>query len=219
MNSALQFGMHKGIHSRGYLPHWDFAGSVQAITFRLGDSLPADVIHEWRKELNADLKSADSKVSLAAQMEIHKRIARFEDAGKGQCVLARADCAEIVQAAILQGHGAEYKLIDWVIMPNHVHVLVRLLNDTPLGDIVKRWKASSAVAINRLLGKNGSLWMCDYHDRLIRDMDHLENARAYIRKNPVKAGLCDKPEDWFYSSAGQNWSAEFIPQAEERAAE
>jgi hypothetical protein len=136
MNSALQFGMHKGIHSRGYLPHWDFAGSLQAITFRVGDSLPADVIHEWRKELNADLKSADTKVSLAAQMELHKRIVRFEDAGKGDCTLARGDCAEIVQAVILQGHGTGYKLIDWVIMPNHVHGLVRLLNDTPLGDIV-----------------------------------------------------------------------------------
>ena len=39
--------MHKGIHSRGYLPHWGFADSTQAITFRLGNSLSAKVIQEW----------------------------------------------------------------------------------------------------------------------------------------------------------------------------
>lgn len=203
--------MHKGIHNRGYLPHWDFADSTQAITFRLGDSFPGKVIQEWKRELEGELKSGDSKVSRAAQIEMHKRITRFEDSGDGECILAGNDYAEMVQEALVKGHGESYKLIEWVIMPNHVHVLVRLLDDTSLGVIVKRWKASSAVAINRLRGRSGSVWMEDYHDRLIRDLNHFENARSYIRKNPVKAGLCEKPEEWTYSSAGQNWSAEFIP--------
>jgi hypothetical protein len=45
--------MNRGVHSRGYLPHWDFADSVQAITFRLADSVPAQVIRLWKQDLES----------------------------------------------------------------------------------------------------------------------------------------------------------------------
>ena len=206
---------HKGIHHRGYLPHWDFADSVQAITFRLADSLPNELVREWKRELHEAIKNSNPEISRKAQAEFQKRISRHEDAGHGSCLLANADHAQVVQDALLKGHGSHYKLIDWCIMPNHVHVLIRLMGDTPLGKIIKHWKAPTALEINRLEGQTGTLWMADYHDRLIRDLDHLQNATAYIRNNPVKAKLCGKPEDWAFSSAGQNWSAEFIPREEE----
>ncbi len=200
--------MHKGIHSRGYLPHWDFAGSVQGITFRLADSLPNKVVKEWREELSAEINSPDSEISQKAQAELQQRISHYEDAGHGSCLLSKAEHAKVVQDALIKGHGSNYKLIDWCIMPNHVHVLIRMLDDMSLGKIIKHWKAPTAIEINRMENQTGSLWMLDYHDRLIRDWSHLENARAYIRSNPVKAGLCLKPEDWPFSSAGTNWSAE-----------
>ena len=50
----------------------------------------------------------------------------------------------------------------------------------------------------------GALWFREYHDRYIRDDDHYQNAKAYIRMNPVKAGLCKDPSDWEFSSA---WKA------------
>jgi REP element-mobilizing transposase RayT len=203
--------MHKGIHNRGYLPHWDFADSVQAITFRLDDSLPVEVVRRWKRELNEMLASPDQEESRRAQAELRRRIADYEDAGHGECLLAIPDHAAIVQAQLKKHHGSKYKLIEWCIMPNHVHVLMKLLDDTPLHEIVKRWKAVSAVQINRLTGRCGSLWMVDYHDRYIRDMDHFLNARAYIRMNPVKAGLCKEPEDWPWSSVGIHWIAECIP--------
>lgn len=200
--------MHKGVHDRGYLPHWDFAGSVQAITFRLGDSLPSNVVARWRRELKPLLKSLDAAVTLKGQAELHRRISRYEDAGHGSCVLAKPDLARIVQESLLEGHGEAYKLIAWCIMPNHVHAVIRLLDETSLGVIVKRWKAGAAVRINRELARNGSLWQEDYHDRLIRDMKHLQNAVAYIRQNPVKAGLCARIEDWAFSCAGTGWRVE-----------
>jgi putative transposase len=209
MSSALPVStMHKGVHDRGYLPHWDFADSVQAINFRLGDSLPSDVVAEWRRELKAWLKSPDTAMSLKGQAELHRRIARYEDAGHGSCVLAKPELARIVQESLLEGHGIAYKLIAWCIMPNHVHAVIRLLDETSLGVIVKRWKAGAAIRINRELNRSGSLWQEDYHDRLIRDMDHLENAVVYIRQNPVKAGLCGRAEDWTFGCAGQNWCPE-----------
>lgn len=203
--------MHKGIHNRGYLPHWDFAQSVQAITFRLHDSLPSHVVKGWKRELEERLQGPDDAEAKKAKAELRRLIAAYEDSGHGECLLAIPDHAAIVQSQLVGHHGKEYKLIDWCIMPNHVHVLVKLLDDTPLHEIIKRWKAVSAIGINRLRKQSGSIWMVDYHDRYIRDVDHFLNAIAYIRRNPVTAGLCDKPGNWPWSSAGTQWSAEFIP--------
>ncbi|MCW1922119.1 transposase [Luteolibacter arcticus] len=203
--------MHKGIHDRGYLPHWDFEDSVQAITFRLGDALPTSVIEEWRRELAGSLGGSERHLSPRAQTDLHRRIARYEDAGHGSGVLAMHECAAIVQGLLLAGHDGAYKLIEWCIMPNHVHVLVRLTGEIALGQIVKGWKAPAAIQINRLLGRSGSLWLEDYHDRFIRDLDHFHNAVAYIRENPVKAGLCKTPAEWRFSSAGIGWGTGSSP--------
>ena len=196
---------HKGIHSRGYLPHWDFAKSLQGITFRLHDSVPAKVVAAWRGELKVELENPDPTKSNHAKNESHRRITRYEDAGHGCCLLRNPDHARIIQSLLIGNHGKDHELIEWCIMPNHVHVLVKLLGEVSLGNIVKRWKAVSAVGINRGDGMKGQVWMRDYHDRLIRDEEHFHNARIYIRNNPVMAGLCGESEEWEWSGAGQAW--------------
>jgi REP element-mobilizing transposase RayT len=202
---------HRGIHDRGFLPHWDFADSVQAITFRQADSLPAKVIESWRKELQALLQNPNSAIAKKAQADLHRRIAQYEDAGHGSCLLANPEVAQIIQTSFTSNHGSAYKLIEWTIMPNHIHILIRLLDDTPLGSIIQKWKGSTSFQINNLLQRTGSLWAPDYHDRYIRDHDHLQNAIAYIHNNPVRAGLCGNSTDWPHSSAGQNWTTDFSP--------
>jgi putative transposase len=192
--------MGKGIYSRGFLPHWDLERSTQAITFRLADSVPAEVIRDWKNQLAA---SPDAKVR---EKELHRLIARYEDAGHGVAVLKRSDCATIIQNKLIIGHPTRYSLIDWCVMPNHVHVLIRLMENQTLAEIVGSWKGGSAFEINRLLNRQGPLWQRDYYDRYVRDLDHLHDCIAYIRNNPVKAGLCDKSEDWPFSSAGVNWN-------------
>jgi len=86
-------------------------------------------------------------------------------------------------------------------MPNHVHVMIGTLEGWPLGGIVRAWKTFSSKRINESLGRTGSVWALDYHDRYIRDQEHYENSRAYIRENPVKAGLCSRPGEWHWGSA------------------
>ena len=196
---------HMGWYRRGYLPHCDFAGNLQAVTFRLADSLPAKVIAKWRQELASELVTEDAVVRRSADACLYRRMVAYEDAGHGSCVLGNPACAEVVQQSLIQGHGACYRLIDWCVMPNHVHVLFQEQVSHPLAKNVQRWKGASSVQINRLTGRSGRLWMPDYHDRLIRDEDHFWNTRSYIRRNPVKAGLCVNPEDWPFSSAGIGW--------------
>jgi len=190
----------RGIYNRGYLPHWDFAGALQAVTFRLADSVPAHVISQWKDEL-----AGESDHSKSHQI-LHQRIARYEDAGHGEAVLANPCCAACIQDLLIEKHRVDYLLREWVIMPNHVHVLFKPAANTTLSMIVKRWKGASAVAINRILARTGTLWAREYYDRWIRDEEHMHNAIAYIRNNPVKAGLCALPKDWPHSSAGIDWN-------------
>jgi len=186
---------HRGWHSRGYLPHLDAANELQAVTFRLADSLPAKLIERWKHDLSS---SPENVARLLA-----RKIARYEDEAHGSCVLRRPDAASVVQQVLFHFDGERYRLLEWVIMPNHVHVLIHCLPGFRLGDIVRSWKTFTARKINELTGKSGGLWEPDYHDRYIRDLDHLANVRAYIRNNPVKARLCKAPEAWPWSSAAK----------------
>lgn len=175
---------HKGWHSRGYLPHLDAPGVIQAVTFRLADSLP---------------EAALERLADAPEHIRRRSIATFLDAGYGACHLAAPDVAAQVEHALLFGDGDRYRLLAWVIMPNHVHVLIE--PKIPLPGIVHSWKSFTAKAINRVLGLQGRLWQPDYYDRFIREDGHLHTVITYIEDNPVNAGLCRSAEEWQFSSA------------------
>jgi len=134
--------------------------------------------------------------------EKYKHIGALLDQGLGSCILANACCGEIVEQALLHFDGQRYRLLEWCVMPNHVHVLLETMKDWPLGNIVHSWKSYTAKAINKTLGREGVLWQADYFDRYIRNDAHLQAVRNYIHNNPVKAGLCSLPEQWRYGSAG-----------------
>ncbi len=154
------------------------------------------MIEAWKHELEQNTPDSAKRAQ-----ELRLQIARYEDAGHGSCLLRNPDAAQTVQSAFLHFDGDRYRLLEWCVMPNHVHLLIHCGFGTSLGEIVRSWKTFTARKINTLSGTSGQLWARDYHDRYIRDPDHLANARAYIRNNPVKAGLCQSPAAWPWSSA------------------
>ena len=189
---------HRAVYSRSYLPHFDAARIVQGITFRLADSVPQSVIARWREEI---LLNQRLRTDRARHEELQRRVARYEDAGRGECHLRRHEIAALVRAALLRFDGERYQLLAWCVMPNHVHVLIKQKQGCPLGELVRSWKLFTAREANIILGRTGRFWMPEYHDRRIRDEAHLNRAIVYIENNPVKAGLCERPEDWAWSSA------------------
>lgn len=195
--------------TRGYLPHYDHPGTVQALTFRLADSLPAELYERWERELR-ERDSEEERVR-----ELSQRCEHWLDAGHGQCLLQRPECAEIVENAMLHFNGVRYRLRAWCIMPNHVHCLAELHPEFQIGEVVHSWKSWSANRINALLGRSGALWQREYHDRLIRDRDHLGSAIRYIHRNPVKAGLCALAEDFRWSSAWKRRADDVVEWREE----
>ncbi len=178
---------HKGWFERGYLPHFDGEAVVQTITFRLADSLP--------RELYKHI------LSLADDGKRERLMHRLIDEGRGNCLLRTPENAEIVAEALSFFDGERYKLLAWVIMPNHVHAMVEQIEGHRLDRIVHSWKSFTAKQINRRLHSDGRVWARDYFDRYVRDERHYLNAIYYIENNPVKAGFVRLAEDWAYSSA------------------
>jgi putative DNA methylase len=92
----------------------------------------------------------------------------------------------------------------WVVMPNHIHVLIELMAEPTLDEILHSWKSYTSHEANKILRRHGSFWQDDYWDRFIRNQTHYDNAIGYIHQNPVKAGLCKCAEDWPRSSARES---------------
>ena len=183
----------KGWHTRGYLPHYDKPGLMEMVTFRLADAMPASRRHEW--EVLFQIKD---------EREKRTRLEAYLDRGCGECHLRDPRAAAAVEQVIQRFDGRRYRLVAWVVMPNHFHALVELWTIT-LGELLKAWKGVSARAINLVLGRRGQLWQDDYWDRYIRDEEHFGKARRYIESNPVKAGLARAAAAWPWSSANPKW--------------
>jgi putative transposase len=184
-----------GIHTRGYLPHWDLPGTTQALTYRLADALPAEVLDRLIRETPCRPDGSPD------QLARRHRIEAWLDSGHGSCVLTRPDIAPVIRDAWRHGTGTDYELIAWAIMPNHVHLVIRLRPERSLGTVVRSWKSWTARHINTALGQQGQVWQEDYWDRMIRDDEHLWSTIRYIEHNPVAAGLAAEPGAWPWSSA------------------
>jgi len=125
----------------------------------------------------------------------------YLDQGHGSSWLKDARVASMVQQALLHFDGSRYKLSAWVVMPNHLHLILTPNAEYQLSGILHSLKSYTAHEANRILGREGQFWQDDYFDRYIRDAKHFAAAVAYVESNPVKAGLCRRIDDWPYGSA------------------
>ena len=203
--------MRSGIHSRGYLPHVKREGASYFVTFRLADSLPKGVLLGFEREKAESMRhlaaaqARGEQVSSAeseAAKELRRKIERYLDQGVGACHLRRADIADLVGGALRFFDEQRYVLDDWVIMPNHVHAVVWPMPGFLLGEILKSWKQFTSRRAKEILGLGEEpFWQRESFDHWIRSDEEKSRIRAYIRRNPVTAGLCKTPEEWRWGSA------------------
>jgi REP element-mobilizing transposase RayT len=180
----------RGWHERGYLPHRDSPGLTQFITYHLADAFPAELLGEWAVLLRVEEGT-----------QRRRELEQYLDKGRGQCWLRRTEVASICEAAFRHFDGERYQLRSWCLMPNHVHVLVSVM-DVPMAKFVKSWKGYTAFRCKRLLGlRRENFWADDYWDTYVRDAEHESRAIHYIESNPVKAGLTPEAKGWSWSSA------------------
>ena len=175
------------VRYRGYIPHFENRG-YQFITFRLYDSVPQELIEEWRLAITQENTSEQTSEECR---RLHRLVDQYEDTGHGQCFLADSRVADVMRQALEHDDGKKYDLLSYCIMPNHVHVLVYVYEGVSLSSVMHSWRSYTAHEANKILGRVGEFWMKDYYDRYIRNADHYRAVVQYIEHNPEKVGLKD----------------------------
>jgi putative DNA methylase len=97
-------------------------------------------------------------------------------------------------------HLEHYHLHSYVVMPNHVHLLIT--PRAPVSKLMQSLKRFTAQSGNRILGLTGQpFWQDESYDRLVRDEAEFQRIVRYIETNPVNAGLVATAEEFLWSSA------------------
>jgi REP element-mobilizing transposase RayT len=199
-----------GLHSRGDLPHLKSEGGSYFVTFRLAGTLPREILLRFKAEREAILAQAQAAkrpLTWREQEELFRwyssRVDKYLDEGHGECWLGRPEIAGLVASAIQFHAGKRFDLHAWIVMPNHVHAVLRPWPQFTLSDILKSWKGFTAREANRILKRTGlRFWQDESYDHLIRDDEDMYRCCHYTTMNPVNAGLCKEPGEWKWSSAG-----------------
>lgn len=147
------------------LPHINAYDQYQFITYRLADSLPRDIIEnlclEWQNN-NCDLE----------KNEINNKIEDYQNAGYGSSILVHPLITDMILENWYYFSGNFYDLICWVIMPNHVHLIIKEYNEIKINTIIEKWKSFSSkqiIKLSPLIKGNIDCYIHkkDYFDKLI----------------------------------------------------
>ncbi len=194
------------ISYRKRLPHWSQPGVIAFITWRTSDSLPISILNRWREERdtwlntkgidpddNPDWPFEFDSLPFEQKKYFHanftKRWHDELDRGHGSCVLKHPAYSKIVAESLLFFHEDRYVMEDFVIMPNHVHLLAAFPSHEAMLKQCESWKRFTARQINKRIGNQGRFWQKDAFDHLVRNEKQLERLKEYLRQNPVKARL------------------------------
>jgi putative transposase len=127
---------------------------------------------------------------------------KLDQARTGPTYLSRPDIANLVIDSIGRGESLRhYELDAYVVMPNHVHLLIlpRVQPDV----LLKYLRAATSREANRILGRPGDpFWQKESYNHWVRSAEELVKIRTYIHNNPVKAGLVAMAEAYPWSTAG-----------------
>lgn len=187
-----------------FLPHWKIDTGTYAVSFRQADSLPTAVLNRYREtrdlilekieiltKLDSSRSQLDNLSSLREELN-HLETSVIEPAlnqGYGSCLFNNNQNAELLANALKHFDGTRYDLLAWCIMPNHVHVILKLAKGEDLDKILHSWKSFTSHEINKLNGTSGPIWQKESYDHLIRDGKDFRNQIDYVLNNPTKAGF------------------------------
>ena len=187
--------------TRGNLPHWTQDGRMYFVTFRLNDSIPEVAMKEWSdqraewirchgldpKDFRSDQLSEEDRNDYARRFG--RRFHELLDSGYGACVLQKEVNRRAMVETLEHFEGMRYDLGGFVVMPNHVHLLIKPREGFELSTILQSLKSFSAKRINLNEGRSGKLWQVESYDRIVRNDREMERYVRYLEENPVKANL------------------------------
>jgi putative transposase len=206
---------------RRYLPHWQPPGAVIFVTYRLFGSLPQTILNQLTEEKQRleQQSSHPGESKRESALRLSKCLFAITDnaldlGGHGPQWLSRNDIADLIIENIFHHRGKLFRLWAFVVMPNHVHLLLEpLAINKPLGAeldndnfvalerITHALKSYTSKRANQILNREGVFWQAESYDHWVRDEPEFERIVQYIENNPVKAGFVDSSEKWHWSSA------------------
>ncbi len=108
--------------------------------------------------------------------------------------------------------NGKYQLHEFVVMPNHIHLLFTPAPELTLERVVQFIKGGFSHRAGKQLGPSLGIWERGYVDHRIRGTQDYESHRDYIHQNPVRKGLASSPEQYPYSSANPKFQLDAVPQ-------
>ena len=187
----------------GTLPHWEQSGATYFITYRTNDSIPRDAVELWKRKCEDERSRLEAttqpwqnfeKLDWDSKRDFHRKMSTIMetelDQLHGNCELRQPNLSLLVADNLLY-HQSRYELGGFVVMPNHVHVLVCFHKDVKLLDQCYNWKHFTSRVINKQLGLRGHFWQSESFDHLVRNVDHFQKFRKYMQDNGPTAGLSE----------------------------
>ena len=195
----------KDLWYRRNLPHWQPLAATFFVTTRLYGSIPMSVLKQLRAEKEEWLAAA--KGNPDEIYKVHRKcFGRFDDAldnnRNAPYYLQQPEIAKIVADGLHYQDSDTYKLWTYTIMSNHIHLLIttKETNEIYLKTIMQRLKRHTAREANKVLGRTGNpFWEEESYDHIVRSEAEFYRIENYILKNPVKAKLVERAEDWAWS--------------------
>jgi putative transposase len=121
--------------------------------------------------------------------------------------------AQIVIAKLFEYREKEsYLLHEFVLMPNHLHVILTPADSVSLEKAFQLIKGGSSYEIHRVRGGETQVWQSGFHESRVKSSVEYVAKADYVRFNPVAAKLVEKPEDWQFGSASGRYQLDPIPQ-------
>ncbi len=216
-DSSIFRGMNPAeavITYRRNLPHWRQKGVTYFVTFRLADSIPFHIIEGWKEDdrmwmkangilgplSNPKWRRIYEAIPLPARRNFELRASRRMhvelDRSQGSCILGHREVREPLVEALFYFHSKRWLVGDVVIMPNHVHALLKPLSEYKLELVLGSVKGFVSSELTKCHIKSDRMWQSENYDRIVRDRRELHRFRKYIERNPMKSKLSS--DKYFY---------------------
>jgi putative transposase len=118
-----------------------------------------------------------------------------------QCLLQSERMARLLLDVLFHYQkDSKYRLHEFVVMPNHFHLLITPVSPVTLERAIQFIKGGFSFRAKKELGFMHEIWQTSFYDRRVRDSGEYARFRYYIHMNPVRRGLVPAAEEFPYSS-------------------
>lgn len=188
---------------RRNLPHLQPPGGIFFVTYLVAGAVPKALVNKLKNKYEQySVHAPFSKQDQLSRLHFGK-FDKMLDQEHQIYWLSQPELAKVVADSWHFWDGRRIELISYCIMPNHVHVVMRLFEFTDkkktqyLYQLMESVKKYSSRQCNKILKRTGkNFWQYEYYDRFVRDKAELSRIIQYVVNNPVKANLCKSPMDW-----------------------